>query len=160
MSASLVEIERIYRERYPRFLRVAVALTGDRELGRDVVHEAFVQAIRSRETLKQPGSAEAWIWRILTNCANAEHRRAAHTVRGVTAGSIGEAQPEESELGGVRLAVAALPERQRTILFLRYYADLDYDAIAEAVGVARGTVAATLHAAHAALKTRLTEAPL
>lgn len=41
----------------------------------------------------------------------------------------------------VRAAVASLPERQRTILFLRHYADLDYDQIAAALGIARGTVA-------------------
>jgi DNA-directed RNA polymerase specialized sigma24 family protein len=34
------------------------------------------------------------------------------------------------------------------VLFLRYYADLDYRAIGEAVAISEGTVAATLHAAH------------
>jgi RNA polymerase sigma factor (sigma-70 family) len=58
----------------------------------------------------------------------------------------------------VRAAVAALPERQRLALFLRYYADLDYAAIAAALGVAEGTVGATLNAAHAALRGSLKEA--
>jgi RNA polymerase sigma-70 factor (ECF subfamily) len=49
-------------------------------------------------------------------------------------------------------AIAALPERQRLAIFLRYYADLDYAAIADALGISRGTVAATLHAARASLK--------
>ncbi len=57
----------------------------------------------------------------------------------------------------LRAAVAALPERQRLALFLRYYADLDYQSIATALGVERGTVAATLHAAHAVLRTKLKE---
>jgi RNA polymerase sigma factor (sigma-70 family) len=57
----------------------------------------------------------------------------------------------------VREALRALPERQRLALFLRYYADLDYAAIAAALGVARGTVSATLHAAHANLQTHLEE---
>jgi len=48
--------------------------------------------------------------------------------------------------------VAALPERQRLMVFLRYYADLDYRAIATALGVKTGTVSATLNAAHAALR--------
>ena len=55
----------------------------------------------------------------------------------------------------VRDAVAALPERQRLALFLRYYADLDYAAIADALGVRRGTVSATLNHAHAALREAL-----
>jgi DNA-directed RNA polymerase specialized sigma24 family protein len=55
----------------------------------------------------------------------------------------------------VRFAVALLPERQRLTLFLRYYADLDYAAIADVLGVSEGTVAATLHASHRALRRRL-----
>ena len=42
-------------------------------------------------------------------------------------------------------------------LFLRYYADLDYAGIAEALGISRGTVSATLHAAHSNMQTQLTE---
>jgi len=58
----------------------------------------------------------------------------------------------------LRVALAHLPERQRTAVFLRYYADLDYAAIGEALGIRTGTVAATLNAAHAALHTELEEA--
>ena len=43
------------------------------------------------------------------------------------------------------------------MLFLRYYADLDYAAIAEALGIARGTVSATLHAARSNLQAKLEE---
>ena len=50
-----------------------------------------------------------------------------------------------------------LPERQRLAVFLRYYADLDYAAIGEALGIRTGTVAATLNAAHVALRARLEE---
>ena len=38
--------------------------------------------------------------------------------------------------------IAGLPERQRLVLFLRHYADLDYDTIAQVAGIERGTVAA------------------
>jgi RNA polymerase sigma-70 factor (ECF subfamily) len=55
-------------------------------------------------------------------------------------------------------AIAALPERQRLAVFLRYYADLDYAAIAEALGVKSGTVAAALNAAHENLRKTLQEA--
>jgi RNA polymerase sigma factor (sigma-70 family) len=64
-------------------------------------------------------------------------------------------RPEED--AELRAALARLPERQRTAVFLRYYADLDYAAIAEALGVSMGTVAATLNAAHATLRSRLEE---
>jgi RNA polymerase sigma factor (sigma-70 family) len=61
---------------------------------------------------------------------------------------------EDAEL---RAALARLPGRQRTAVFLRYYADLDYEAIGETLGISAGTVAATLNAAHTALRSRLEE---
>jgi len=53
--------------------------------------------------------------------------------------------------------VAVLPERQRLVLFLRYYADLDYRRIAQILGVRTGTVSASLHAAHKTLLRALSE---
>jgi RNA polymerase sigma factor (sigma-70 family) len=61
--------------------------------------------------------------------------------------------------GEVRVVLATLPERQRLVLFLRYYADLDYRAIAEALEIQPGTVGATLHQAHAAVRRALEEVP-
>jgi RNA polymerase sigma-70 factor (ECF subfamily) len=58
----------------------------------------------------------------------------------------------------VRAAVAALPERQRLMLLLRYYGDLDYKTIAQVTGVRVGTVGAELHAAHASVRRFLKEA--
>lgn len=54
-------------------------------------------------------------------------------------------------------AIARLPERQRLALFLRYYADLDYESIATALQVSSGTVGATLNAAHTSLRRLLQE---
>jgi RNA polymerase sigma factor (sigma-70 family) len=59
----------------------------------------------------------------------------------------------------VRALIAALPERQRLTLFLRYYADLDYATIAQALDVKPGTVAATLNAARERLAAQLQEVP-
>ena len=58
----------------------------------------------------------------------------------------------------VRAWIASLPERQRLVVFLRYFADLDYRSIATALDVEVGTVSATLAAAHAALRRAYKEA--
>jgi RNA polymerase sigma factor (sigma-70 family) len=57
----------------------------------------------------------------------------------------------------VRRLVARLPERQRLVLFLRYYADLDYATIAEVLAISGGTVGATLAQARDALRQLMTE---
>jgi DNA-directed RNA polymerase specialized sigma24 family protein len=46
---------------------------------------------------------------------------------------------------------------QWLILFLRYYADLDYQQIADALELRRGTVSAALHSAHQTLRRHLEE---
>ena len=58
----------------------------------------------------------------------------------------------QSSVLGIRPWLAALPERQRLAVFLRCYADLDYRTIASVLEVETGTVSATLHAAHRALR--------
>jgi RNA polymerase sigma-70 factor (sigma-E family) len=52
-------------------------------------------------------------------------------------------------------ALATLTRRQRQVLVLRYWLDLDQQAIADTLGVAVGTVKATTHQAMAALREAL-----
>ncbi len=153
-DATIARIEDVYRRQYARFVRVAYAMLGDRERALDAVQEAFARAIRSRFDFRGEGSIEAWLWRTLTNVCLDVHRE----------GSRPEPEGEAPRMNGhaeewpeLRAAVALLPERQRLVLFLRHYADLDYETIAAALGIARGTVAATLNAAHRALRGALTE---
>jgi RNA polymerase sigma-70 factor (ECF subfamily) len=152
------EIEAVYRRRYGKFLRVAVAILRNEHLAEEVVHEAFVRALRHRRGFEERGSLEAWLWRIVVN--EARRRRSIERSAPLSLPLPDPAPMSPNghrESGAVEAIVARLPERQRLVLFLRYYADLDYDAIATTLGVKSGTVAATLHAAHAALRRQLQE---
>ncbi len=151
---SIVEIEAIYRARYSRFLRYAVASLGDLEHGRDAVHEVFVRAIRSASDFRGQSRLESWLWRILVNVCLEEKRRRVVSIEDLALVTGSDDPPEWPE---IREAIASLPERQRTALFLRHYADLEYDQIGVVLGVARGTVAATLNAAHTRLRSVLGE---
>jgi RNA polymerase sigma-70 factor, ECF subfamily len=148
---SLEELERVYRSSHTRFRRVAFALLRDQEDAREAVQEAFARAVGARRSFRGDGTLEAWLWRTLTNICLDAKRQANR------AGPGDEPPPEGEPLEDVRAAVARLPERQRLVLFLHYYADLPYEQIGEAIGVERGTVAATLNAAHAALRQTMTE---
>ena len=55
----------------------------------------------------------------------------------------------------VAAAVSRLSERQRLVLFLHYYADLDYTTIGETLSISSGTVGATLTTARSALAQKL-----
>jgi RNA polymerase sigma factor (sigma-70 family) len=148
-DAVLDEIEAMYRERFAVFLRVATAIVGDADLARDAVHDGFVRAVRHRRRFRGE-SLDGWLWRIVVNAAR--RRRADRFWRRSVPLSEGTISAPTSPNGDLRALVAALPERQRLALFLRYYADLDYRSIAEALGVQPGTVAASLHQAHATLR--------
>ena len=66
-------------------------------------------------------------------------------------GAVG-AEVWEDALGDLRVRVAALPERQKLVVFLRYFADLSYVEIAEALEIRVGTVSATLNCARRPLR--------
>jgi len=151
-------IEHIYRARYGAFLRVAVGILRDEQLAEEAVHDGFVRALRHGGSLRGRSSLEPWLWRIVVNEARRRRETYARAAP-IPARSDENAVAEngQREHGAVEALVAALPERQRLVLFLRYYADLEYEAVAEALGVKRGTVAATLNAAHSALRRQLME---
>ena len=148
------ELEALYRSRFDVFVRVAASVTGDSERARDAVQEAFATAVRKRRSFRDEGPLEAWVWRIVMNAARSDSRRSMPSFDHGEPFQTNGHPEDETEL---RAALARLPERQRTAVFLRYYADLDYAAIGEALGISTGTVAATLNAAHAALRSRLEE---
>jgi RNA polymerase sigma-70 factor (ECF subfamily) len=151
------EIETVYRARLADFRRVATAIVGDADLGRDAVQEAFGSALRKRKSFRGDAPLEAWLWRLVINQARDE-RRAARRGPAYDADlqprTNGTAPSEDARLAA---AITLLPERQRLVVFLRYYADLDYESIATALGIKGGTVAAALNAAHQTLRKSLQE---
>jgi RNA polymerase sigma-70 factor (ECF subfamily) len=153
------ELESVYRRDGAAFERVAIAIAGDEGLGCDAVQDAFVRALRKRGDFRGEAPVEAWLWRIVVNEARKRRAREAPLVA-TDPGAFedGSASTNGSGEGErVRALIAALPERQRLVLFLRHYADLDYATIARALDVAPGTVAATLNAARERLRAQLEE---
>jgi RNA polymerase sigma-70 factor, ECF subfamily len=151
-GAALADIEAVYRARFAEFCSVAAAILRDREAGRDAVQEAFAKAVRNRHDFRRDGSLDAWLWRAVVNTAISERRK-----RGVPEFAEHEAGVEQADRDDVRALIQQLPERQRLVVFLRYWADLDYAAIADALAIAPGTVAAALHAAHGSIRNSLQE---
>jgi RNA polymerase sigma-70 factor (ECF subfamily) len=57
----------------------------------------------------------------------------------------------------VRAALAELPERTRTVLALRYYENMEYQTIAETMGLSLGNVKTLIHRGKLALAQRMRE---
>jgi RNA polymerase sigma-70 factor, ECF subfamily len=141
------ELEHLYRQKYTRFCRTASAITGDAESGRDVVQETFARALRKMRWFRGDAALEAWIWRILINVAVDVRRRRKPVLLADTTTPVGPSSLD--------LPLHVLTNRQREVLFLHYYADLDYASIAEALGISSGTVGATLSSARDRLRPAL-----
>ncbi len=146
-------VEQVYRDRYVGFRNAVATVTGDYESARDAVQEGFARAYRSRLQFRGEGALEGWVWRIVL--------RAALEQRGPdTSTSLDEIEVDLVEPArdpALAEALRELSPRRRLMVFLRYFADLPYEAIAEVCEVDEGTVAATLAQARAALARRLTE---
>ena len=158
-GADPAELRSLYERRLGDFRRVATAVAGGSEEGKDAVQEAFAKAIARRRQYRGESPLEAWVWRIILNEAKAQ-ARAQPRARTRQDGDFGEApapSPERERLAEVRDALARLPERERLALFLRYFADLDYAQIAAVLDVKSGTVGASLNSGRARLGRLLEE---
>jgi RNA polymerase sigma factor (sigma-70 family) len=147
-------LERIYRERYLGFRNALATITGDYETARDVVQEAFARALKSRGTVREERALEAWVWRIAIRTAL--DLRQEHPSSKLN-GAIDPKLVEPDRDPELAQALRQLPPRRRLVVFLRYFADLSYEQIADVCGISEGTVAATLAQARVALEEALTE---
>lgn len=135
-----------YRAEHAGVVRALTAVVGEVEEAREATDEAFARALERWPQVCVMQSPTGWVYRVGLNVARRRARRAGFQRRlrgGRTPTSVG-LEPVDAELWG---AVRGLPARQRTAVALRYIADLPEAVIAEIMGVAAGTVSATLHAA-------------
>ena len=113
------------------------------------MQEAFAKALRKRRRFRAQGNLEAWVWAIVVNTARDAGRRRRRR--------FAEPTPVDTRAEELGLPLELLTGRQREVLFLHYYADLDYGAVAHALGISAGTVGATLSAARQTLRGALTK---
>jgi RNA polymerase sigma factor (sigma-70 family) len=156
VGASVEEIEDVYRRRAQGFFRLALARTGGAESARDAVQEGFANAVRRRASFRREGPLDAWVASCVVNAARDASRRSGGAA-GIPEDEESAGLPADRDVLTLRAAIRRLPTRQRDALFLRYYLDFDYAAIAATLGVEVGTVSATLHAARSSLRDSLQE---
>jgi RNA polymerase sigma factor (sigma-70 family) len=157
-GATVREIEMVYLSRFNEFCSVANAILHDPERAKDAVQDAFVSALGRRSQWRGEGSLDSWLWRAVVNAAR-DRRRKHEAIPVSDTAAASRLEPSSSFDGSAADAVVdaltGLTERQRLVIFLRYYGDLDYLQIAETLGIKPGTVAATIHQAQELLRQRL-----
>lgn len=144
-----------YRE-HARLVGALTLFVGERDVAEELAQDALVRACQRWEHLERMESPRAWLHTVGMNLARSWVRRRAAERR---ARARHDARPAPADSGAdtadriaVRAAVAALPERQRMAVVLRYYADLPAAQVADRMGCAEATVRALTHQAISALR--------
>lgn len=146
--------------RLPPLLAFATALVGDPHQAEDVVQDVLVKAHRSWARITRTDRPDLYVRRMVVNEVTSWRRRW-HVRTVSTPGAdvlTSRATPTPDHATAVVVAddlrgrLSALPPRQRAVLVLRYYEDLDDAEIADVLAVAEGTVRSTASRALAALR--------
>jgi RNA polymerase sigma factor (sigma-70 family) len=143
-------VEAAYRTAWRDIVRLGHLLTGSRALGEELAQEAFLGMLRRAEP---PDNPAAYARRSVVNLSINHGRRAARE-RAYLVG-LTDAPVLPPELDETWQALRKLPPRQRSVLVLRYYADLSEAEIAATLGCRPGTVKSLASRGLARLKEEL-----
>jgi RNA polymerase sigma-70 factor (ECF subfamily) len=141
----VISFERWYEHEQPRVLAALTLMAGDAEVAAEVTSEAFAIAYERWTRVLTMASPGGWLQRVAVNAMRRRLRRAA--AERALLRSEPRSVPPPNLAVEVWTAVAQLPTQQRTAIALRYLLDLTQAEIAELMGIAPGTAAATLSAA-------------
>ncbi|WP_369246139.1 sigma factor-like helix-turn-helix DNA-binding protein [Streptomyces sp. R41] len=156
-----LEFEEFYRCGRDVCLRAVLAAVGDRQLAEDLVAEAFARAWAAWPRVRRHPAPRAWIVRTALNTRISWWRRRRYEVAlgdhdGRDAGAAHAAESGGPGLDPALLAVLRqLPLRQREVIALRVFLDLDTATTAKTLGIAPGTVTAHLSRAVGTLRGHL-----
>ncbi len=136
-----------YGALWPRVFSAVAITIGDRDLAEEACAEAFARALSRWPGPLKLDQPVAWLHRVAVNEVRTgwRRRRVEQRVVGrLAAEPLRHMAAPEHRDDVVWRAVAALPQRARQMVALRYVVDLPEAEIAAALGVSRGTVASTL----------------
>ena len=151
-----VDLEPFLAARSKALLRVGFALTGDWQRAEDLLQTALLQCYARWGRLEDP---EAYLRKTIVRTYLGWRRRRWSAEVSTDPSSMGEFalehddQSQETVIQRQQLlaALSELPRRQRAVVVLRFYLDLDERAVADALGVSVGTVKSQAHRALAKL---------
>jgi RNA polymerase sigma-70 factor (ECF subfamily) len=146
------ELYRRYAAAIFRFCRRALPSREDAE---DATAEIFIKVQEKLDQYDPSRPFSAWLYKVATNhCWDIlRRRRVRQDLETADVEDLPLEHPDPGQLERlveertsqqVRRALASLPARARMALVLRYYADMSYDEIAEALGVRRAFVGVVL----------------
>ncbi|WP_127498951.1 SigE family RNA polymerase sigma factor [Actinoplanes solisilvae] len=129
--------------RAPALMRLARLLTGDEHRAEDLVQDALAKAYARWGRISKLEQPDLYVRRVLVNAHHSWwRRRSSHELSVLTVAEQPEpdAAHEVVERDALWRLVRELPAKQRTVIVLRYYEDLDDATIAGILDCSAGTV--------------------
>jgi RNA polymerase sigma-70 factor, ECF subfamily len=150
-----LDFQAFYSAQYQRVFKAIYLSGGDPELAHDITQEAFKLAFARWRRLSRHEWAGGWVMTTALNLLRKERRRPQEVpldhVKHDRRFELGESDRDLLD------ALSNLPPRQRTAVLLYYLADLPVHAVAHLMGVAEGTVKASLSQARSKLQQALAD---
>ncbi len=119
-----------------------LASTGDRHAAEELVAEAFARAWAAWGKVSRYQAPQAWVVRTALNAGVSSWRKRRREVP-LESGQLpepgaAENQADSEQVDTVMAVLARLPQRQREIVALRFFLDLDTATTAQVLGIAPG----------------------
>ena len=153
---SAAAVSELFRAHHLELVRLAALMTGDLATAEDVVQDVFEAMHRRWPSLRSGTSGLAYARAGVLNGCRSVHRR--NAVRRKHAASLAEGSesgPDAASAAADRdmlaTALRMLPRRQREVIVLRYYCDLDASEIGAVLRIGTSAVRSTMSRALDAL---------
>ena len=158
-----LDFAEFYRGSKDDCLRTVLVSVGNQDTAQELVDEAFARACASWRTLSGHPAPAAWVVRTALNAGVSRWRRRRREVPVPDPGRLADPPAAGGASDGavdprIMAALLRLPARQRQVVALRLFLDLDTARTAEVLGVAPSTVKAHLARALAAMRGDLSPA--
>jgi RNA polymerase sigma-70 factor (ECF subfamily) len=151
-----LRVTRLFESMRPDLMRFALWLTRDRAIAEDVVQESLLRAWRSRDALKDPSCARAWLLTIVRR----EHARLYERKR-LELVSLNDAteregsallRQDDSEIHALRSAILQLPIEYREPLIMQVLGGFSIEEIARELSLSVSAVLTRLFRARNKLR--------
>lgn len=149
-NGSVVDYELIYRHYAPMLFRYGCKLCSDRDLVKDCLQQVFFNIWKGRETISTPPSIQNYllkavrseIFKKIGREAKYETLSEENFLKIVPSreSDLIEEQTADSRGKNLAGALSQLPDRQREVIFLKYYNNFSYQEIADIMGIEQSSV--------------------
>lgn len=120
----------------PAAYRLAVGMLRSETEAEDAVQEAMLKAWRSFGRFRRDSDLKPWLFTIVANeCRRQRRSRWWSVVKWPRGPELVTPSLVEPDTAGLRMALYRLPHEQRLVLVLRYYLDLPFPEVAQALGI-------------------------